>query len=564
MAWSRQDILERSVDYIYGEMSETERHSYEAALANHPDLRTDVLQLQRTSKIVANLAQYPLPKSATERLQQHAAQQVRRSHYATPEPGESFVSRLAAVLFQPAAATGLVALLVVGVGALVVDRGAIEDRATVTGNRELAQEIQAEGTFVDGNDRPTPAAAKPAYAPKETRLTAQPPPAEDRGNTENTPRNGIQDTIAVPQYPKQDTRATVGLGDSSFGGIKPDTRPAGKLNEVPNAQPSPRLAAPDTDVPESSLSRRFANGEKKQKSNGDVVDAPKSSRFEASKSEGYQQAELPPQSVNLGQNAEPTATPAPSTGTSGILADKGDLAQYRDDTTRTTPTFEGAGRQMPDQAEWLRNSESQNVRGRAEVEPTTESVAKATISQPGGITAAISDSKDENQQVQQRTAGSPSGSSQPSGDVLYNSGDFSGAIVAYERELSENPERAAQIEHRLAIAYRKSNQFSKAIDRYQELFVRYPSYINRTTALSELAQLYLDQGRILDADSVADLLEKTNAPPEKVATLRAQITLLRAKTSKSVPQAAPDMERMKADDSNSLDNLPAPQKTVVE
>lgn len=579
MAWSRQDILERSVDYIYGEMSETERQSYEAELARHPDLHANVLKLQRTSQMAGNLTRFPLPAASVERLRQQAVREIKNANHTATESAESLFTQLATLLFRPAAATGLVALLVVGVGVLVVEKGALQDNTPATGNQELAQQMQADEVSeidVPVDPKATP---EPAIAQTKTPPGTGPLPTGDAVNRGNFAENKPAPTESMlydgddaygGATTKSGGRKQTNLGNDRVDSAKSTTRPPNKLKASPEPESTgelpPTVAVQTTrrDSVTTTATPQNADDKKKQVSFDRWENGLKSN----SNAIPYPQSNQPVSSAQLSDLGN-DATMAERSAAAASRADDG--PQNRDATIRELE-FAGDALDVPDtanpdspeKAQWVRNIESQNVRGRAEAEPNPGSPTTATLSQPAGVittAGAAGSNKQHFQQMAEYTTETPK---RPSGDSLYDSGDYAGAIQAYERELAEKPENSAQIEHKLAIAYRKSNQFSKAIDRYQELFVRYPSYINRATALNEVAQLYLDQGRVEDAEQVADLLESINAPSTKVASLRAQIALFRTKIDKSAPQAAPSSERMKANDSKAFDNLPALKKAVSD
>ncbi len=136
MKLTRPELDELLVDYLYDELSDEQRLRFEQALDEHPELEAEVAAHRMTRRVAASLPEATLPPAAMARLEdvvmaaaREAADAAARQTAQAPEAAQargqadaaasrpSWWQRLLALMAQPAFATAVAAVLVVGVWA---------------------------------------------------------------------------------------------------------------------------------------------------------------------------------------------------------------------------------------------------------------------------------------------------------------------------------------------------------------------------------------------------------------------------------------------------------------
>jgi len=130
------------VDYLYDELDAPERAAFEAALADHPDLRAEVDAHLRTRQAAARLPQIPLPEGLFTGVLAEAS----RAAAAAAPPRASLLQRLFAAISRPPIAMAAVACLLVGVGIVALQQPSFDlddpDRQRLPAS--VAAEVGAE------------------------------------------------------------------------------------------------------------------------------------------------------------------------------------------------------------------------------------------------------------------------------------------------------------------------------------------------------------------------------------------------------------------------------------
>ncbi|MCA9518836.1 MAG: hypothetical protein KC635_28065, partial [Myxococcales bacterium] len=172
MNLTRQELDDLLVDYLYDELDDARRAEFEAGVQAYPDLAAEVEAHQQTRSMARALPQVALPAGFLEGLMAQVeaapapaapAPTPTRAAAASAKPAGLF-ARFASFFLQPNFAMAVSALVVAGVAALVIAKGAHQgddaDDQIVHGGASLsAAESPAERPVVVP---PAPPAVAPA------------------------------------------------------------------------------------------------------------------------------------------------------------------------------------------------------------------------------------------------------------------------------------------------------------------------------------------------------------------------------------------------------------------
>lgn len=124
MTPTRPELDELLVDYLYDELDPAQRAAFERGLIEHPELAAEVEAHRRTRSVAASLPAIAMPAGLLDDVLAEAARVAAANAPAkggaSSAPG--LFERLFRVFNQPAFAMAMVALVVVGVGMLLLDK----------------------------------------------------------------------------------------------------------------------------------------------------------------------------------------------------------------------------------------------------------------------------------------------------------------------------------------------------------------------------------------------------------------------------------------------------------
>ena len=119
---NRQELEERLVDYLYDELGDSERSSFEAGLRDNPDLAAEVSAHSRTRGAMQSLEVVQPSRAVMKDVMAEARRGLQK------EETVGFVQRILSFLMQPAVATSMVFLLVAS-ASIVLSQEELKDSA---------------------------------------------------------------------------------------------------------------------------------------------------------------------------------------------------------------------------------------------------------------------------------------------------------------------------------------------------------------------------------------------------------------------------------------------------
>lgn len=207
---TRQELDDLLVDYLYDELDAADRAAFERGVAAYPDLAAEVEAHRRTRSMAQALPQVPLSAGFIAGLMARVevppasspAPAPRRSTAPTSPPG--FFARLASFFRKPNFAMALSALVVAGVAALVIAKGAHEeDEGTSQLLREPASitsaDTPAERAVVAP---PAPQAAVEAATAEEAAVEEATVEAAAKGGEAQEKQEEDEEAKAAPRAKK--------------------------------------------------------------------------------------------------------------------------------------------------------------------------------------------------------------------------------------------------------------------------------------------------------------------------------------------------------------------------
>lgn len=223
--WTRQQLEERLLDYLYDELDADDRAAFEAALVAHPEVAAELESHRATRRAFAGVLRPSLPVGTLDAILASAE---------TAEPSQGLWSRwgqgLRALVFKPAFALACVGLLVGGVAIY----GLREREVPQLGEREdsqrlppVAMKAAEPASTASGSDAAAPVRGARSLAsemavPVDGRGALDDEAVREEETLEAKPREADEGQEAPPLADKKQVRgrddARLYLDEASVGG----------------------------------------------------------------------------------------------------------------------------------------------------------------------------------------------------------------------------------------------------------------------------------------------------------------------------------------------------------
>ena len=237
MLMTREQIEDRMMDYLYEELSDEERSAFETAVTAYPDLQEEISAFRNTRTSFESLPEIEVSHLVKANI-------LREARIAVAESEASFFERLTSMLMRPAMGTAFAAVLVAGVGLIVIDKGGVfqhEEETRISPAEEVSRETNAP-------------------APHEEELAEVDSFMEER--EEDLDDDLAKDVVATV-VPSMDREAPAASSPN-------DTLMKAEASPAPKAAPAPAAASPKQPATKAKRKREVARA-KKPRSTGQAT-----------------------------------------------------------------------------------------------------------------------------------------------------------------------------------------------------------------------------------------------------------------------------------------------------
>jgi TolA-binding protein len=528
---SRNDIDSQLMDYLYDELSPSQRESFEREIAQDDALREKVQELQATRSMLQRAIP---PNEAPVSLMQDLLRESRLAADVTEK--EALWSRIANWLMRPSMATAMLVLVVAVTGVYITStkdshltRSATEPESPSVALKSAPQptSIKAVPIALEETDKSELRALAPLSE-------AEAPPlddAEERDEgTERAAVRIIKEGTLGGVY-KQDEKRMAG----GFGRAEKRAKRAAKKGRGDETTPLREVSAKRKALRMRAL-KTVTRG-KDRVLQDKALDSQPSARAQAiAKPKAKQRANAPSQ----GAKAQEEAGSAPD----GDVADGSRVAENQ--------------AQQPKRN--LNIDDRQNKA--ATPPPPIVSTAQADKLQSSSDQPSSTSTSLEKKKKQATIAtGSPAASK---GDYAlaikhYKNQRYDDAINEFRAFLDNNRSSnlAPDAERNIARSYRQTNRLRRAMSKYRTLLKRFPKYRYRSAVLIETARLELAVGE-LDAAR----LHLKEAAKDKSISKEAKRLLSRVNLEMQIRRKASKKTQTKAAKTKAAEKAEPPAKTA--
>ena len=189
---NREEMDEMVIDYLYDELSDAKRASFEEALPSFPDLSKEVSESVSLRQTLRSISPEPVPTSLTQRILEIAEQEGPKPQ--TREGG--FFNWLTSALMQPAFATAMVFLVVGSTTMLLNQDEAPLTETTFDAAPEPQQTLSQSEPAAEVADEKKPSGAlnHTMLARKESGTMPTAPKSAAVGKRDSSPPSRLADT----------------------------------------------------------------------------------------------------------------------------------------------------------------------------------------------------------------------------------------------------------------------------------------------------------------------------------------------------------------------------------
>lgn len=506
---NRETLETRMLDYLYDEMSPEEREQYEHALAEHPDLRREIEELQAVRNVARAVPDVPMPRHVVDNVMAEARRHAALRTPALPtERTPGWLATIGSFFLRPATGAAFVFLLVLGTGVVVVMRSS--DQAAPTrveptlhpgGPAALADKAVEEAPAA-----PTAATAVPEPEPAAPKDLPLANPVATGAAKEREGRD-FEDGLAA----KGDFDANRSLG-AGRGGLALDRKADSTLREKAAGVEQARGR-------EQTVARTATSSSAAGASSG-----------ERSSDRATRRRERPKKLAKVAPKKAESAKPDDDGATRGWATVVDEAAETPDATRRDMQVQTVAPRGTLDDTRVADGDEE-------EAPARTRPAAEEGRPEGGAGSVATYFQRPAAPAEPQAPAPSPKPGEKAEAparelaeaDRAYESGRYGEAITRYNTVLGGAlaPDTEAEARLNLARSYSAEQQLDLALTNYRDVLHRHPGHRHRTAILFETAVLELRLGHLDAAERSLKRLESDATYGDRARGLLAEISAKR-------------------------------------